>query len=277
MKHVLICGATSFVAEGFKELLQSKGFEIDTFGRKKGSYLEIDTNQSLASHYDYVVNFAILKDQSLEDNVNYIKALLKLCCQKGVKKLVHFSSIMVYNYHLGRIDENSPIDSVSNTMIEGYGKIKIAVDEYLNSVKQTLPFEVIMVRPGFVLSDDRPAPFIKHLIGNISIILGNKKSKQPIVRREDIHEALLKIIETENNLPVYHLFQNNDITKYEFAKEYIGGIILTLPKPIFEGIPRLMMKTGLIKKSLYSRFDGMYNYNIASSELTEDKLNIRFE
>lgn len=277
MKKILICGATSFVAKGFKELLIRQGYDVDTFGRKDGSYLEIVKNPVLADSYEAVVNFAVLKDQSIEDNVSYMKSLVEMCKQKQVKKLIHFSSIMVYSYHLGKLDENSPIDTVANTMMEGYGKIKIACDEFLNSVKQSLPFEVVMVRPGYVLADNRPAPFIKRLPCGVSVILGNKKSRQPIVKREDIHLALLKIIETDKNLPVYHLFQNNDITKYNFAKQTVGGLILVLPKFIFEGLPRLMMKTGLMKKALYSRFDGMYNYNVASSTMTESKLNIKFK
>lgn len=276
-RKILICGATSFVAKGFKELLILQGFDVDTFGRKDGNYLEIDKNTMLADSYEAVVNFAVLKDQSIEDNVSYMKSLVEMCRQKHVKKLIHFSSIMVYSYHLGKLDENSPIDTVANTMMEGYGKIKIACDEFLNSIKQSLPFEVVMVRPGYVLADNRPAPFIKRLSCGVSVILGNKKSRQPIVKREDIHLALLKIIETDKNLPVYHLFQNNDITKYNFAKQTVGGLILVLPKFIFEGLPRLMMKMGMMKKALYSRFDGMYNYNVASSTMTESKLNIKFK
>lgn len=277
MKRILVCGATSFVATGFMKLLMAKGYDVDTFGRRNGSYLDIDKNSKLATEYDTVVNFAVLKDQSLDDNIKYIKALVEMCKEKHVKKLIHFSSIMVYNYHLGKLNENSPIETVKDTMMEGYGKIKIAVDEYLNAVKEDLPFEVVMVRPGYVLADGRPAPFIKRLPGGINVILGNKKSKQPIVRREDIHEALVRIIETDKNLPVYHLFQNNDITKYAFAKQTVGGVILTLPKVIFERIPYLLMKLHVIKPALYSRFDGMYNYNIASSEMTEKKLNMQFK
>lgn len=276
-RKILICGATSFVAKGFKELLIQQGFDVDTFGRKDGSYLEIDKNPMLADSYEAVVNFAVLKDQNIENNVSYMKSLVEMCKQKHVNKLIHFSSIMVYSYHLGKLDENSPIDTVANTMMEGYGKIKIACDEFLNSIKQSLPFEVVMVRPGYVLADNRPAPFIKRLPCGASVILGNKKSRQPIVKREDIHLALLKIIETDKNLPVYHLFQNNDITKYNFAKQTVGGLILVLPKLIFEGLPRLMMKMGMMKKALYSRFDGMYNYNVASSTMTESKLNIKFK
>lgn len=287
INNILICGAKSFVATGYSQMLTDMGYGVDSFSRGNvsgrngrvvtGKYLDIDKNQYLKNNYYAVINFAILKDQSIEENIAYVKALIEVCKVKNVKKLIHFSSIMVYNYHLGYVDENSPIETKEHTMMEGYGKIKIAVDEYINSVKEFLPFEIIIVRPGYVLADNRPAPFIKRLPAGISIILGNRKSKQPIVKREDIHLALCRIIETDKNLPVYHLFQNNNITKYAFAKEIIGGIILTLPKIVFEGIPRLLMKMGIMKKSLYSRFDGMYNYNVVSSALTEEKLNITFK
>lgn len=283
---ILICGATSFVARNLSCILKNNNYYVYEFSRGnegrsgniiKGDYLSIAKNSFLEDHYDNVINFAVLKDKSVDDNVMYINSLLEMCKQKRVKTMIHFSSIMVYNYHLGYVDENSPIDTVANTFMDGYGKIKIAVDEYLNTIKDNLPFEVVMVRPGYVLADNRPAPFIKKFPLGINVILGNKKSKQPIVRREDIHEALLKIIQTKDNLPVYHFFRNNDITKYDFAKETVGGMIITLPKLVFEGIPRLMMRMGFIKKALYSRFDGMYNYNVASSTLTEKKLNILFK
>ena len=95
MAKILICGATSFVANGFKDRGMQKGYEVDTFGRKDGNYLEIDKNPILADSYEAVVNFAVLKDQSIEDNESYMKSLVEMCRQKHVKKLVHFSSIMV--------------------------------------------------------------------------------------------------------------------------------------------------------------------------------------
>lgn len=287
MAKILICGASSFVAYGFVQRLEANGYEVEVFSRGhhsqregniiRGNYLTIERNDYLSDEYYAVVNFAVLKNQSLDDNVLYMNSLLAMCKAKCVKKLIHFSSIMVYNYHLGKIDENTSIDTVANTLMEGYGKIKIAVDEYINRVVQNMPFEIVLVRPGYVLAANRQVPFIKHLFRGVNVLLGNKNSKQPIVRREDVHDALVKIIQEEKNLPVYHLFQNRDITKYQFAKETVEGTIIILPKVIFEKIPWLMMKIRLIKPALYSRFDGMYNYNVASSELTEKKLNMKFK
>lgn len=275
-KRVLICGATSFVANGFKELMESEGCIVDTFGRKNGNYLDIDKCSSLAPNYDVVVNFAVLKDQSIDDNIQYLRSLVKMCQEHGVKKLIHFSSVMVYSRRNKVIDENTPIESSDTTIMKGYGKIKIATDEYFNSIVDSAGFQIVRVRPGFVLAPGVPCPFIKHIFGPVSVILGNKKSTLPIVRRDDIHKALLKIISLEKNLPVYLFYPNDGMTKYRYAKKTVGGLILTLPKWLFDGVPFLFAKMKLIPWSFYSRFEGMFTSMDYSSKLTEETLQMKF-
>ena len=276
MSRILILGATSFVANGFKELLLQEGYEVDTFGRKNGSYLEIDKNKSLAHEYDTVVNFAVLKDQSIEDNVKYLEALVRFCSTHKVKKLIHFSSIMVYSRQNKEVNEQTPIESSTETMKKGYGQIKIATDEYLTSVINEVTFEIIRVRPGFVLASGMACPFIKK-VGPVSIILGNKKSTMPIVCREDIHKALVRIIKTEKNLPIYLFYPNDGMTKYCYAKKTVGGMILTLPKWLFDGVPYLLASMHIIPWALYSRFEGMFTRIAYSSEQTEKVLKMKFK
>ena len=285
MSKILICGATSFVAKGLAELLRSKGHEIDCFSRGKiskngkvitGNYLTIANNEYLAPVYDSVVNYAVIKDGTVESNLQYIKSLVKMCQDKGVKKLIHFSSVMTYGYHVGMINENTPIETLEETWKKGYGEFKIAVDQYLMSIRDSLPFEVILIRPGYVLADNRPCPFIRPLPLGLTLIKGDSESKQPIVKREEIHKAILKIIETDDNLPVYHFFPNDGMTKYRFAMQMGYKHLIPMPRLIFKYLPWFMMKMGIMPKAMYSRFDGMYNECEFSSELTEKKLGIKF-
>ena len=183
---------------------------------------------------------------------------------------------MNYSYGEKIITESTPIEKLSETFKKGYAEIKIAVDEYLLSVMDTLPFELVLIRPGYVLADDRPCPFIKQFPMGINIIKGNKKSKQPIVKREEIHQALLSIINTENNDSVYHFFPMDGMTKYIYARKHVGGVILTMPKWLFKDLPLLMCRMGLMSKALYSRFEGMYIESDFFSERTEKKINIKF-
>ena len=284
-QNILICGASSFVSSGIVERLKREGCTVDCFSRGvlsrqenviRGDYKEISNNNFLDKEYDVVINYAIIKDGTIEDNLQYIKSLVQLCTDKRVKKLIHFSSVMVYSHHVGYINEETPMETVEETWMEGYGKIKIAVDEYLLSVKDLLPFEIVLVRPGYVLAGSRPCPFIKPLPMQFALIKGYRGSKQPIVKREEIHEAIFKIIQTANNFPVYLLFPNDGMTKYSFAKQQGYKHLIGMPRLMFKHLPFLMMKIGLMSKAMYSRFEGMYNENIFDSAKTQHKLQINF-
>lgn len=286
MKRILICGANSFVGHGFADVARKAGYEVDLYTRSQspyrkgniigGSYLTIHRNQELAEHYDYVVNFAILKDATIDDNINYIAALTRMCIDKGVSKLIHFSSIMVYSRGNKIINESTSIDSSTTTYMKGYGLIKIATDEYIESIRNSLPFEIVTVRPGFVLASDTPCPFVRRLPAGFNLILGDNKSTMPIVRRSDIHVALIRIMSKPKNLPVYLLFPNNCMTKVKYVKETYGGRNITLPMLIFKGIPYILAKCHIIPWALYSRFEGMFTQVKYSSQKTEEFLDIKF-
>lgn len=285
MAKILILGARSFVGYGLSATLEKRGHLVDLFSRGEegkqdnviyGDYLRICENPYFSAEYDAVINFAILKNQSVEENIQYIRSLIDFCKSHKVKKLIHFSSIMVYDYQAAVVDENTPAETRTITHKRGYGEIKIAVDEYLLSVRDKMPFELVLVRPGYVLANNRPCPFIINLPLGMHVIKGDKLSKQPIVRREDIHKALAAIIDTEKNDPVYHFFPSDGMTKYRYAKKTVGGMILTMPKWLLERIPYALAKLHIIPWSMYSRFQGMYIYSDFQSVQTEKKLNIHF-
>lgn len=285
MAKILILGARSFVGYGLSATLEKRGHLVDLFSRGEegkqdnviyGDYLRICENPYFSAEYDAVINFAILKNQSVEENIQYIRSLIDFCKSHKVKKLIHFSSIMVYDYQAAVVDENTPAETRTITHKRGYGEIKIAVDEYLLSVRDKMPFELVLVRPGYVLANNRPCPFIINLPIGMHVIKGDKLSKQPIVRREDIHKALAAIIDTEKNDPVYHFFPSDGMTKYRYAKKTVGGMILTMPKWLLERIPYALAKLHIIPWSMYSRFQGMYIYSDFQSVQTEKKLNMHF-
>lgn len=286
MAKILFLGARSFVGKGLPESLDLHNHVVQMYShgvRRRegcyiwGDYLHISSETLLDDQYDVVINLVVLKNQSVEDNVRFIQSLIEFCNAHQVKKLIHFSSIMVYNYQEPVVCEQTRIDSSADTYMRGYGQIKIAVDEYLFTHRQELDAELIIVRPGYVLADDRPCPFIINLPFGMHVIKGDKRSRQPIVLREDIHRALAAIIATEHNNPVYHFFPSDGMTKYQYAKQTVGGWILTMPKWLFERVPYILAKWHIIPWALYSRFEGMYIYSDFQSRRTEGKLELKFQ
>lgn len=284
MANILIFGARSFVGTGLADYLCnqhnvelfSRGVEAKADNVIYGDYLALAANPYLSTTYDVVINLAILKNQSVDDNIRYAQALIDFCNTHHVKKLIHFSSIMVYDYEEPVVNEQTHIEESAKTYMRGYGMIKLAVDEYLLQHRDELYAELVLVRPGYVLADNRPCPFIVNLPLKIHAIKGDKRSKQPIVLRGDIHKALAAIIDTEKNDPVYHFFPSDGMTKYRYAKKTVGGMILTMPKWLFERIPYALAKLHIIPWSMYSRFQGMYIYSDFQSVETEKKLNMHF-
>lgn len=282
MKKILILGHRSFVATGLYEKLIAAGHQVDCFSRGEetrnqdvvgGNLNNIATNKFLKQEYDIVINYVILKDKGVVENIEFLKSLVDFCKVKNVKRLIHFSSIMVYDNNEPFIDETTEIEK--NTFKTGYGEVKIAVDFYLMSLT-TIPFSISFIRPGYVLASDRPCPFVKKLPFGITIIKGDKKSKQPIVKREDIHQALLNMIDKDSKESVYLFVPNIEMTKYDYAKEHFGGILVPLPKWLILGFSQLFLRMNLIKKAFYVRIEGMYIESKYNSKKTEEALTIKF-
>ena len=279
---ILLCGNRSFVATGLSEKLVEAGFLVDSFSRGKeerngfhitGDVYNIASNKFLAGNYDVTINFILLKNCSVDENLLYIKELVKLCKVKSVKNLIHISSIIVYNNSEAVVNENTVIEE--HTDKAGYGEIKIEVDRYLQSLNNST-FKISIIRPGYVLTEDQPFPFVKKIPFRFALIKGDKKSILPIVKREDIHQAIVNLLRLDTKEPVYLFAPSENKTKYEYAKERANYHYVLLPKWLILGLTNLFVRLKLLSKSFYTRVEGMYIQTHYDSSKTEKLLNIKF-
>ena len=239
MKKVLICGERSFVGRGLAEKLVADGFEVDVFSRgentRKGNAVSGDVytmheNPHFAASYDVVINFIFINKGTIEENLGYIKALHLFCTGHGVKRLIQISSISVYPNSTGLVTETSPIEK--EPLKKGrYGAVKMAVDSYLASVERD--YEVITVRPGYIVSDEREARFggiVKSVLPGFGVLLGNTRTSLPLVDKAKVHEGLIRILKKENPLPVYLFLEGKRGTKADYARRYWKGCFIPLPQ-----------------------------------------------
>lgn len=281
-KKILILGSSSFVAKGLSEKMEAQGFEVDCFSRGKenkinniiyGDVYDLCNNTHLKNHYDYIINFIVIKDKGEIENIAFIKQLIAFSTQVNVKQLLHFSSIMVYDNNEKYINEYTEIEK--NTFKKGYGAHKIAVDAYLESLNN-LPFQLSFIRPSYVLSAEREAPFIKKLPFGFTILKGHSKAIMPIVKRDTIHEALMAIVNLNTNEKVYLFLPNGNATKIDYAKEIGHKNIITMPKWLVLGGAKMATQLKLIPKSFFVRIEGMFIESTYDSTKTEHVLKLKF-
>ena len=119
---VLVIGKNSFVASNLHKKVEESNFYFDWFSRGNESRFgnvifgqtdSISNNSFFLDRYDVLVNFAILKNESIQENLDFLDSLLEIAKKAGVKKFIHFSSMMVYPYDCQYIDENSIIESIT--------------------------------------------------------------------------------------------------------------------------------------------------------------------
>lgn len=281
-KKILLCGNRSFVAKGLYEQLVNADIKVDCFSRGSevrngdmvtGNVFDMTGNQCLDNTYDTVINFIMIKDGTVDENVKYINELVQFCKNRTVKRLIHISSIIAYSNKESYVNEETSIEEKTDKT--GYGIIKIETDKYLQSLKQ-LPFTISFIRPGYVVAADTENPFMKVLPLGFALIKGNKKSILPIVRREDMHIAIVNMVKKETIEKVYLFMPSNNKTKYEYLKEKYKYHFIFLPKQLILGVGKFFISAGILPKSFFVRLESMFNETRYDSTKTERLLDIKF-
>lgn len=285
-KQILICGHRSFVATGLCTKLDANQLSYDCFSRGNtlqkenhitGNVLEIQNNP-LLGEYDTVINFIILKNKSIEENIQYIQSLLDFCKKRNVKHLIQISSISVYPNEAEYIDETSLIEQDYQNK-GGYASIKVAVDHYLINNKPKDLF-VSFVRPGFVYTKKQEISnaglFISKL--GLKILFGDKKTTLPLINREKLHDAIIKIINAEEKQNVYLILDKNreDNTKYNFVSRQWNINPICLNRSFFLSIAKIGKTIHLLKPKYYQKVVGLFKRTWFNSTQTELNLDMSF-
>lgn len=286
LKKAILFGKNSFVAKGLSEILNEDKFQVDWFSRGInsrddniifGSNATLLANKFFQDRYDILVNFVILKDQSIEENIQFIDRLLKFAALKGISKLIHFSSVMVYPYESKMIDENSQIEDFSRSNKGNYAQIKIAVDDYILKESQKYNFEISLVRPGYVFDETHLPNFSKKIFGNIRILLGDSKSVLPTIERTKLHLGLLELFEVDKMPLVCHFFSNYGTNKLQFTLvKYPNTRIISINKIILLLMPKIIFNRFGFTRLLRNRFESLFIRTNFSSTITMDILKVKF-
>lgn len=283
-EKILICGHRSFVATGLIDAFQEHGVTCDCFSRGKverngnvitGDVMEMADNPYL-SQYETVINFIILKDASIEQNVAYIRSLLQFCKKAGVKRLIQISSIAVYPNDAERVNEDSELEIAGNK--SGYAAIKLAVDKYLLE-HPVEGMQITFVRPGFVYAKNAEVSKAGLVVSRcgVHILLGDKKTVLPKINRKDLHEALVRIAFAKEADNVYLVFNSNaGQTKYDFVSRQWNINPICLPTSFVVLAAKCLNKVRIISNTNLKRIIGLFKRTQFDNHRTEERLSMQF-
>ena len=284
MKKILVCGHRSFVATGLAEKIAKAGFEVHTFTRGtekresnaiSGDVYRMDENPFLADEYDAVINFIIIKDSTVEENLKFAASLHRFCEKNGVQRLYQISSISAYPNLAHYVDETSEIEK-DYTLKGGYASVKVAVDHYL--MEQEHRYELSFIRPGFIVCGGQQmslAGIVKPM-GPIGLLLGNRKTALPLIERDVLHTAIIRILQAEKKQGVYLLLENMRGTKHDFAKRYYGRRTICMPKSLTMLAAKILKAVGAFKARHISQIEGLFKDTFFDASETEYTLQMSF-
>ncbi len=205
-RRVLLCGERAFAARGLGEALRKDGCSVTGFSRGEPGRIgetvheavdQIHLNAYLDSTYDTVVNFIVLKDRDLQENLAYLGSLLNMCEDHSVKHLVHISSMSVYPDGAGLITERTAVRDDPTEPPFTYADLKTATDAYL---RQHVPAEIklSLLRPAYILGEgmDDPIGSIGRVISaERLLVLGHPYRQRPLISRSVLHAALRRLVQ----------------------------------------------------------------------------------
>ena len=296
-KTVLICGYTSFASQGLDKLLQENGHDVFLFNRGetgidgniiRGPILEMENNPHLNRKFDVIINYILLKDESVENNIEFSRSILRLCKQTEASHLVHLSSIAVYKTFKRKIDENTQVETRPEK--KGlYAAQKLATE---NDTVEMAPegLNISLIRAGFILGEGLPDPLIAAGFRTpVSVVLtaGNGASQMPLISRELLNRSIAKVVDSPpSGIEKLLLVSRNSPSKNVYLKAcnkllQAGKLTVSAPALLWlaaavggEAVARLAGKSD---KNLYAKISEFCSFQKYNPSLTEQRLGFQLD
>lgn len=142
--RVSVTGGSGFIGSKFIELFADKFESIKSLNSKSCPLDNYEKILEVTKDVDVLVHTAF--DHNYKSNISGIKNILKACEQNGVKKLIHISTVSVYEPDTkGVLNENSPYSKLNDPYSKEKRKIEQEIEEYKNRA-----FDIIILQPTIV-------------------------------------------------------------------------------------------------------------------------------
>jgi nucleoside-diphosphate-sugar epimerase len=140
---VAVTGAKGFLGSRFVELFNND-LEIVELTSSNAQLNNLEKIISQTKSCDVLVHTAF--DHNYKDNIIGIKNILKACEANNIKKLIHISTVSVYDPDIeGILNENSPYSKINDPYSKEKRKIEKEIEKYKNS-----GIDIIILQPSII-------------------------------------------------------------------------------------------------------------------------------
>src|SRR3989338_2550352 len=186
MKDALVIGGTGFIGSYLAEQLMNKGYKVAVLVRhytntaflqslglelRLGDLLDKDSLSEALRGVNIVFCAANIKPsgKSKEDyekelfqvHVAGTKNLLDACRERGVRRIIYFSSVAAMGYEKGTSFYD---DSFKVRPVDAYGKAKLEAERILNEANRNKEADITILRPPGVFGERGPGAMHKIIL-----------------------------------------------------------------------------------------------------------------
>lgn len=142
--NISITGSRGFLASRFIEIYEKEFSKINKLNSDNSNMNDYSNLLLNTVNTDILIHAAF--DHNYKDNIIGIKNILKVCYENKIKKLIHISSISVYDPDCSSsLCENSPYSKLNDP----YSKEKVNIENEIEKYKDK-NFDIIILQPSII-------------------------------------------------------------------------------------------------------------------------------
>ncbi|CCE09378.1 putative UDP-glucose 4-epimerase (NAD-dependent epimerase/dehydratase) [Bradyrhizobium sp. STM 3843] len=261
---VLVSGAGGFLGQSVVNSLVERGHQVRAMVRPAARApdwpeqvevfrADLRVHKDLAPAFDgvdAVIHLAAAvtgnEDAQFASTVVATERFLEAMAKSTVKRLVHVSSLVVYDWSRAKscMDEETPIECAPYTM-GGYTIAKIWQERIVERFAQRNSWDITIARPGFIWGDGHEEiAAMGRKFGRLYLMFG-PFTRLPLSHVTNCADCLVSALESPTaSGQTFNIVDSDDVRVWQYVREYARrtrqpGLLVPLPYHVGLGLAQL--------------------------------------